>query len=223
MSWTLDHLVVGARDLDAGVAWCEATFGIVPGPGGRHPLMGTHNRLFAIGSAGFPRAYFEIIAIDPAAAPPGRARWYDLDNPALQQLLTTGPALIHWVAGCTGIESEIAALRRHGIERGDALAVERATARGPLRWRISVRTDGARLLDGACPTLIEWDSAHPGDTLPASGVVLDRMLLAGVPTGLAARLPAGVTASSNAGAAALVAVFSTPRGTVSLASTRVPS
>ena len=54
--WQLDHLVVAARSLDEGAAWCEATLGIVPGPGGKHPLMGTHNRLFPIASDRHPRA-----------------------------------------------------------------------------------------------------------------------------------------------------------------------
>ena len=31
----LDHLVVACRSLDAGRAWCEATFGVLPQPGGR--------------------------------------------------------------------------------------------------------------------------------------------------------------------------------------------
>lgn len=90
MNWVVDHLVVAVRDLDEGVAWCEATFGIEPGPGGQHALMGTHNRLFAIGSARFPRAYCEIIAIDPGAPPPRRTRWYDLDDSVLQQARCAG-------------------------------------------------------------------------------------------------------------------------------------
>ena len=47
----LDHLVVACRSLDAGRAWCEATFGVAPQPGGRHALMGTHNLLLSIASA----------------------------------------------------------------------------------------------------------------------------------------------------------------------------
>jgi hypothetical protein len=90
----LDHLVVAARSLEAGVRWCEDTLGIAPGPGGVHPLMGTHNRLFSIASERFANAYFEIIAIDPAAPPPRRARWFGMD--ALD--LSAGPRLIHWVA-----------------------------------------------------------------------------------------------------------------------------
>ena len=95
MSAALDHLVVVAATLDEGVAWCERTLGITPGPGGQHPLMGTHNRLFSITSPDFPLAYFEIIAIDPAAPDPGRRRWFDMDDAALQERVRReGPQLV---------------------------------------------------------------------------------------------------------------------------------
>src|SRR4051812_6890957 len=61
----VDHLVVAARSLEDGVEWCRETLGFVPDAGGEHPLMGTHNRVFRIAGATFPRAYFEIIAINP--------------------------------------------------------------------------------------------------------------------------------------------------------------
>ena len=60
----LDHLVTMANSLDEGVAWCEATLGVTPGPGGEHPLMGTHNRLLRIDSDAFSHAYLELIAIN---------------------------------------------------------------------------------------------------------------------------------------------------------------
>jgi len=63
----LDHLVLMAPTLEQGVAWCEATLGVTPGPGGEHPLMGTHNRLVSIASERFPGAYLEIIAINSEA------------------------------------------------------------------------------------------------------------------------------------------------------------
>ena len=50
----LDHLVIMANTLNEGVAWCEATLGVTPGPGGEHPLMSTHNRLLRIDSKAFP-------------------------------------------------------------------------------------------------------------------------------------------------------------------------
>ena len=64
----VDHLVVAAASLEQGVAWCQATLGFTPATGGKHPLMGTHNRVFSIATAEYPLAYFEIIAIDPEAA-----------------------------------------------------------------------------------------------------------------------------------------------------------
>ena len=196
----LDHLVVAARTLDEGAAWCEATLGIVPGPGGRHALMGTHNRLFSIASARFPRAYFEIIAIDPDAPPPARLRWFDLDAPVLREALARGPQLIHWVARGHDIGALCGRWRRVGIERGELLEAQRETTLGLLRWRISVRGDGARLFDGAMPT---------------SGVVLERLVVAGLP---AAAWPAGTVAgveSVDAGPP-LVATLASPLGRVVL-------
>jgi hypothetical protein len=49
-------------------------------------------------SARFPRAYLEIIAIDPDGVAPPHPRWFGLDEPALQRALEAGPRLIHWVA-----------------------------------------------------------------------------------------------------------------------------
>jgi hypothetical protein len=211
----LDHLVVAARTLDEGVAWCEATLGITPGPGGRHALMGTHNRLFSIASARFPRAYFEIIAIDPDAPPPPRARWFDLDAPALRHALAGAPQLIHWVARSDDTGAQCERWRRVGIERGELLAAQRETALGVLRWRISVRSDGARLFDGALPTLIEWGGVHPTGAMAPSGVLLERLAVAGLP---AVAWPPGIAAGVETAdaAAPLVATLATPRGRVIL-------
>ena len=67
----VDHLVIAAQSLDQGVQWCEATLGVTPRAGGEHPLMGTHNRLLRLSTPGYPRAYLEIIAIDPACEAAG--------------------------------------------------------------------------------------------------------------------------------------------------------
>jgi hypothetical protein len=210
----LDHLVVAARSLADGVAWCEATLGIVPGPGGDHAFMGTHNRLFGIGSAAFPRAYFEIIAIDPAAPSPARPRWFDLDNPALQRALASGPQLIHWVARCDDIRLAVAGLRSAGIDRGEVLHAGRATPRGLLRWQITLRADGQRLFGGALPTLIQWDGVHPADSLPPSGVTLAQLTVRGLPASVAPMLPAAVQAEPAG--PTLSATLNTARGTVTL-------
>lgn len=170
----LDHLVVGALTLDQGVAWCERVLGLSPAPGGSHALMGTHNRLLNISSPAYPRCYLEIIAIDPAApGPVGRARWFDLDQPSLQQALRAqGPGLIHWVARVGQMDAALAQMRSEGVDAGEPVAAER----GDLRWRIALRQDGRRLCREGLPTLIEWapGGPHPADRLPASGVSLQR-------------------------------------------------
>ncbi|MFT3663517.1 VOC family protein [Piscinibacter sp.] len=168
MNRPLDHLVIGAATLEQGAAWCEASFGVAPGPGGKHALMGTHNRLLALSSPDFPRSYLEIIAIDPEAPAPARRRWFDLDDAALQAALARGPRLIHWVARCDDLAAECAASAAAGLDRGEILAAERATPHGLLRWRIAVRADGRRPAGGTQPTLIEWGDMHPADHLPPS-------------------------------------------------------
>ncbi|MDQ2928678.1 MAG: VOC family protein, partial [Pseudomonadota bacterium] len=132
----LDHLVVAARTLEEGVAWCEATLGVVPEPGGRHALMGTHNRLLALRSARYPRSYLEIVAIDPDAPAPGRARWFDLDAPWIQVAIAETPRLVHWVARTSAIDAATAAFRDAGHDAGISTPAERMTPRGLLRWRI---------------------------------------------------------------------------------------
>jgi hypothetical protein len=204
----LDHLVVAARTLDEGVAWCEATLGIAPGAGGTHALMGTHNRLFSVASHAFERAYFEIIAIDPAAPPPGRARWFGLDGLDLSR----GPRLVNVVARTPSLDHTLAALRDAGVDAGRVLSASRATPNGLLQWRIAVRDDGCVLHGGALPTLIEWGDTHPADAMPASGVTLQALTLRGVPQSVAIALDVhGVTFADDAGAA-LTARLDTPRG-----------
>ena len=176
MTAQVDHLVVAASTLQEGVAWCEATLGIAPGPGGQHPLMGTHNRLFSVATAPYPNVYFEIIAIDSGATSQrktGDKRWFDLDNEVVQlRLKQSGPQLLHFVASTPQAAPAIQALATLGIDRGELLAASRLTAHGPLSWKITVRADGQRLMNGTLPTLIEWGDVHPTHHMAASGVTL---------------------------------------------------
>lgn len=187
MQLELDHLVIAAVTLAEGVAWCESVLGITPAGGGRHVLMSTHNRLLSLDGEAYPRAYLEIIAIDPDAPPPGRARWFDLDHAGLQaRLREHGPQLVHWVARTGDLDAALAERAAQGHDGGRALAASRETSNGLLRWRIAVRDDGAR--DLPRPTLIEWDSVHPTDALPASGVRLDSLVLSETAPALVATL-----------------------------------
>jgi Glyoxalase-like domain len=156
-----DHLVLAAHDLDAGAAWLEQYLGVALAPGGKHIRMGTHNRLLGLGDS----FYLELIAIDPAAAPPGRPRWFALDGlPASDR-----PRLIHWVARSDDIEGDAA---RSTEPPGEILPM----ARGDYRWRISVPADGHLPGEGLVPTLIQWDvPQHPASRLPDTGCRLMKL------------------------------------------------
>lgn len=229
----VDHLVVVAASLAQGVAWCEETLGITPGPGGEHPLMGTHNRLFSVAGPAFPRAYFEIIAIQPGVTTQratGTQRWFDMDDRLLQaQVASEGPQLVHFVASVPGVLTAVKALAALGLDRGSVVAASRQTATALLQWRITVRDDGQRLFYGGLPSLIQWGdaaedparAAHPLDAMAPSGVTLqtlqvrhprpDKLQAAHAAIGLA-----DVTVTQ--GAPNLLAALQTPRGLVALES-----
>lgn len=211
MTTEIDHLVVAAATLDQGAAWCEATLGVVPAGGGKHVGMGTHNRLLSIASVAFPKAYLEIIAIDPDAPPPTRPRWFGLDDAGLHAALRLAPRLLHAVARTARIDNALAALHAAGVDGGKAVAAERASAAGLLRWRIAGHADGALQYGGALPTLIEWGDMHPADSLPASAVSLSSLSLGGLPSPVAEALNLhGVELRSTG--PALSACLDTPRG-----------
>ena len=210
----LDHLVVACRTLAVGRDWSEATFGVAPEAGGRHPFMGTHNAVLNVSSARFPASYLELIAIDPDAPAPSRRRWFDLDAPTWEAT-SDEPRLVHWVARTDDIVAASATLRRAGFDLGPIVSAERMTPRGLLRWRITVRDDGARPAAGAVPLLIEWGEVHPVDALPGRGFALKSLALGGVAGHLAQTL--GVAVATECEEAPLVAVFSAPLGQVTLA------
>ena len=158
----LDHLVVAARTLDEGAAWVESKLGVAMASGGKHPLMGTHNRLLKLDAGRF----LEVIAIDPEAPAPSRPRWFELDTPAMRARLAKGPALIHWVHRTDDLEHALAGYP----ERVEILSL----SRGAYRWRMGVPPDGRLPASGTAPTLIQWDGPHPCDALPESGCALTK-------------------------------------------------
>ena len=211
----VDHLVVAAATLAEGAAWCETTLGVAPGPVGKHPLMSTHNRVLKIATEAYPDAYLEIIAIDPDAPPPGRARWFGLD----ELDLSAGPRLVHWVGRTPMLDMHRWGLITVGCQPGDPIDVTRETPAGPLSWQLTVRADGRLENGGALPTLIQWRSRHPAAAMADSGVTLQSLEIRGpserARTVLRLR---GVRACDDAGPA-LRAVLRTPRGDVTLETT----
>jgi hypothetical protein len=215
----LDHIVVGAAALDAGVAWVEGRLGVAPVPGGRHVAMGTHNALLRLG----PRCYLEVIAIDPAADPPRRPRWFALDEADLQTRLAEAPAVITWVIRTPSLANACARVP----DLGEILPM----ARGAFRWKIAVPDDGALPWGGVLPAAIQWDAgddgevAHPCDVLPASGCELKSLRLshpaavlgtAGL-MALFRELRIAGPVDLKPGPRALTPLIRTPRGDVTLA------
>jgi hypothetical protein len=72
----LDHLMVIAPTLAEGVDHVRACLDLDVPFGQRHYYMGTHNHLLQLGDM----VYLEIVAFDPGADPPGRTRWFGLDD-----------------------------------------------------------------------------------------------------------------------------------------------
>lgn len=227
---TLDHLVVVAASLDEGVTWCERTLGVTPGVGGEHPLMGTHNRLLRIDTPTWPGAYLEIIAINTEAKRQESAlakRWFDMDfAPFMASIARNGPQLAHWVARVPDVERAVRQLAQLGIDRGAPVVASRATPHGELRWRITIRHDGARLFDGCLPTLIEWGEVHPVANMAASGIALQEFRLEHPQASLLSSalrsvgLPSVEARPSKM--AGLQVTLQTPRGPVLLTSQAVP-
>ena len=161
-----DHVVIAARTLQEGVDWVERRLGVTVGSGGKHDVMGTHNRLLSLG----PGRFLEVIAIDPDASAPLQPRWFELDTPAMHERLEQGPALIHWVVRADDID---AALDAVGGPRPEVLAL----SRGAFRWKIGVAADGGLGHGGLDPTIIQWFGQHPCDVLPDAGCRLQSLVL----------------------------------------------
>lgn len=158
---SFDHLAFSATDLAVGVTLAERALDVAFAGGGKHAVMGTHNRLLGLGDL-----YLEVIAIDPEAAPVGRARWFDLDR------FDGALRLTNWVLRCNNLD-EALALCPHGM--GTPLQLER----GPYRWRMAVPENGQLPFDGCFPALIEWQGpAHPTQVLPEAGLRLARLEIA---------------------------------------------
>jgi hypothetical protein len=159
MRCAIDHLVVTAPTLARGAEWVERSLGVVPGPGGAHPRMGTHNLLLRLGESTF----LEVLAPDPAAARPARPRWFALDDLGPDD----DPRLAAWVARTDD-------LRACPAELLALLGPVETMTRGEREWQIAIPPDGRLPLGGALPMLIEWQSprAPAGAGLPEAGCSL---------------------------------------------------
>ncbi|SFJ53191.1 VOC family protein [Jannaschia pohangensis] len=152
-----DHFAISAATLDKGAAHVAAHLGIEIGPGGKHALMGTHNRLSGLGAG----EYLEVIAVDPDAPAVGRPRWFDLDRQS------GAPRIGNWILRTDDLDGLVARFP----QAGRAISF----VRGDFRWRMAVPDDGVLPFDGCFPALIQWDSPSP--TFPDIGLRLADLTL----------------------------------------------
>jgi hypothetical protein len=154
----IDHVVITAPDLAAGVDFIRGALGVTPQVGGEHPLMGTHNYFLKLGE----KVYLEVISVNPRAAHPARPRWFRLDEPDSVRV----PRLATWIARTDDIHAAVAASL---VPLGNVEPM----SRGTLNWLITIPKDGSLPLQGLAPTLIQWPpETHPTKTLQDLGCSL---------------------------------------------------
>jgi len=161
MTAEIDHLIVGAPDLDEGVRWVEERLAARPATGGRHPDLGTRNALLSLG----PDVYLEVLGPDPEAPEPRGPRPLGIDD-------LDAPRLVSWGARTT---EELPALveraRAGGVDLGEVVHGSRARPDGTtLTWTLTELH--APLAGGVVPFFIDWgDTEHPARTAPPGGTL----------------------------------------------------
>lgn len=160
----IDHVILGAADLDQAVEAFERLTGVRPVYGGKHPT-GTHNALVSLGD----RTYLEIIAVQPGATS---------KTPFLPDLSGFDkPTPIGWAVSADDGEALRSSLAAAGFPLSGPNAGSRTTPSGAtLRWQ----TFGLTREFEEAPFFILWspETPHPSTTSP-SGCTLQRWAVAG--------------------------------------------
>ena len=205
----VDHLLLGAPDLDAGIAWLEARTGIRAEVGGSHPGVGTRNALIGLGA----RQYLELIAPDPAQANFN----FNID---LRRLTT--PCLVTWAASTVSPDGVAAAAAKAGLSVFGPHDGSRVRPDGTtLRWKtVGVQSRFAEPTIDPVPFFIQWapDARHPSSDAPA-GCRLEAFELACPEPAALQQLFAALGLDgevARAPHAALTATLATPNGRVRL-------
>ena len=204
----LDHLMIGAADLDRGIAWLEERTGVRAVIGGTHPGRGTRNALIALKG----RQYVELIAPDPAQ-PANLA-------PDLRSI--SEPRLIGWAAATTDIDALAKRARAMQHEPTAPRPGSRSRPDGRvLKWTtVGIASTFAAAGVDPIPFFIQWadGSAHPSSDSPG-GCELASLEFehpnADDLSDALGRLELAATVRQST-AAAIVATLQTPRGSLAL-------
>lgn len=159
----IDHLVIACADPDAAAADFERELGLGAAGGGRHPALGTFNRLIWLGDT-----YLELIGVfDRALA---ERSW--IGAPTVRAL-DAGGGLATWAVATDDIEGDVERLNAGGAGLTEPMAGERVRPDGSVvRWRLSVPRE---LGPERPPFLIEHDATaaewSPGERAVRAGTV----------------------------------------------------
>ena len=151
----IDHFVVGAADLSAGVEYINELLDVTIPFGGEHEKMGTHNHLMQLGN----NLFLEVIAVNPKASKPNRSRWYGLDNPEISGRLHRQPGLLTWVVNTADIRSLV---EHKAFDFGTPELI----SRDHLSWYFGLPDDGDVYEGGTLPYIMQWNTReHPAKAM----------------------------------------------------------
>lgn len=143
----IDHVVIAVRDLDVAAHELQESVGIAVTGGGRHPALGTANRLAWLGDT-----YVELVTIVDEAVAAGS--W--LGGP-VAAALADGGGFVTWAVASDDLEGDVASFRALGADYGEPFDGERTRLDGDIvRWRLAIPS---RLGSAEPPFLIEHDPA----------------------------------------------------------------
>jgi hypothetical protein len=152
----LDHILLGASELELGIEYVEKLSGVRAVVGGSHPGAGTQNALLGLGTG----QYLEIIAPDPKQ---------NFAPTSLAGVLTklASPRLVGWAWRTENIAGLTEGIAKVGMAVDGLREGSRRRPDGEiLRWK-TLRLKDDR--DGIFPFFIEWGpgTKHPSADAPA--------------------------------------------------------
>ena len=150
----VDHIIVGASNLEAGIREFEQLTGVRPAVGGAHPGQGTRNALLSLGEG----VYLELYAPNPAEM---------VQSPEVTELQgLTRLKPIGWAVSTTNVESLRSYLGSLGLPQSEPEPGSRVRPDGSiLEW---VTFGFERLDHSLAPFFIRWKQfeLHPSQTSP---------------------------------------------------------
>lgn len=165
----IDHVVVGIHDLEQGIADLEDLTGVRAERGGRHPHLGTHNALIALG----PHSYLEIIAPDPDADLEGVDPWMKSQfRDPLEEMQSLTPFL--WAVGSDDLDLTSRLMYHGGVEVSPPAPGSRRKS-----WFKRLKWESSHVVSPEAPALpffIRWDdkTTPPPEDAP-KGCLLTRL------------------------------------------------